>query len=459
MEEDRGILTFLRGIDLSRYRSDVDLIASKLKKLENLRWIKLSSQNLETFPDLSQLMSLEYLSLSNNLIKSIDVTTNIESINTLNLRHNRISTWAHRDNIDTLETTTLTPEYLSQMPLLVMLNLSFNNSINKLTKLRSLNLSGLQLSDISIASLNQLSNITVPDSIFGMKHLVRLNVTNLIHLKFLNISFNSIKNLPFSIGELRGLTRLFANANLINVEGIPSSISCLENLEVLMLAFNQLETIPVFVCRCHALKKLNLRNNCLVTLPASIYDLKELSILDTKGNKNYVAPKKPVVIPDAFSNLNFSYENVRNMVFKLIAQNLPPSDVLKEDLKKHKIVVHKNKDIKKLAEIKKSVESTAEKLRTLSQSDDVVSDHLVESKKISTGILKFQSIHYNDVFNENIRTVQGVSIFLIDNFSPALQEENLGKFYDGDCYIILNNFIVDSVNKYTIFFWIGNKTS
>lgn len=105
-----------------------------------------------------------------------------------------------------------------------------------------------------------------------------------------------------------------------------------------MLSFNQLQMLPACVCKCLTLKRLSLRNNKLLTLPYSIYDLNLIS-LDIKGNPDFTMPKKNREKTDPMENYNFSYENVRNMVLTLVQQTLPPSDAVKENKSKEKVIL------------------------------------------------------------------------------------------------------------------------
>lgn len=55
----------------------------------------------------------------------------------------------------------------------------------------------------------------------------------------------------------------------------------------------------------------------------------------------------------------------------------------------------------------------------------------------------------------------GISIWEIENFLPALLDEAFhGKFYEGDCYIILRTYIDESNSlNWQIFYWIGERAT
>ena len=47
--------------------------------------------------------------------------------------------------------------------------------------------------------------------------------------------------------------------------------------------------------------------------------------------------------------------------------------------------------------------------------------------------------NYTDIFPEDVGTEEGVIVWVIENFLPTKMEDIFyGKFYDGDCYIILS---------------------
>lgn len=57
--------------------------------------------------------------------------------------------------------------------------------------------------------------------------------------------------------------------------------------------------------------------------------------------------------------------------------------------------------------------------------------------------------------------IPGITIWEIENFLPNQIEESVyGKFYEGDCYIVLKTEMDDSQNlEWKIFFWIGEKST
>lgn len=70
-------------------------------------------------------------------------------------------------------------------------------------------------------------------------------------------------------------------------------------------------------------------------------------------------------------------------------------------------------------------------------------------------------LNYEEFFDTDVGQIPGLTIWEIENFLPNQIDESVyGKFYEGDCYIILQTFLDDSQNlDWKIFFWIGEKST
>ena len=75
--------------------------------------------------------------------------------------------------------------------------------------------------------------------------------------------------------------------------------------------------------------------------------------------------------------------------------------------------------------------------------------------------LKGPTLDYAGVFDEFTGQSAGLNVWQIDNFYPVLQDEALyGKFYTGDCYIVLDTqFSPSRELLHQIYFWIGDESS
>lgn len=72
-------------------------------------------------------------------------------------------------------------------------------------------------------------------------------------------------------------------------------------------------------------------------------------------------------------------------------------------------------------------------------------------------ILEKPPIDYSDLFDDFTGQLQGLTIWDIENFYPALiNPDNYGKFHDEDCYIVLSTEIDENQSlNWKIFYWIG----
>lgn len=71
--------------------------------------------------------------------------------------------------------------------------------------------------------------------------------------------------------------------------------------------------------------------------------------------------------------------------------------------------------------------------------------------------LEKPQLDYSDFFDDEVGQTPGLMIWEIENFVPNRIEEVFhGKFYEGDCYIILQTLLGDTQNlTWKIFYWIG----
>lgn len=70
-------------------------------------------------------------------------------------------------------------------------------------------------------------------------------------------------------------------------------------------------------------------------------------------------------------------------------------------------------------------------------------------------------LDYSEFFEEDAGQVPGLTIWEIENFLPkTIEEVAYGKFYEGDCYIVLKTKMDDSGSlDWEIYFWIGEKAT
>jgi len=70
-------------------------------------------------------------------------------------------------------------------------------------------------------------------------------------------------------------------------------------------------------------------------------------------------------------------------------------------------------------------------------------------------------LDYSEFFDEDAGQIPGLSVWEIENFLPnEIEEVAHGKFYEGDCYIILKTGIDEGGSlTWAIYFWIGEKAT
>lgn len=103
-------------------------------------------------------------------------------------------------------------------------------------------------------------------------------------LKYLDVSYNGLRTLPDSLGQLESLEHV--NAKFNKLERIPASLGNAKNLRHLDLSSNfiDLKTIPGSLGFLSNLTFLDLSNNGITHLPVQLGKLKSIEILSLEGN-------------------------------------------------------------------------------------------------------------------------------------------------------------------------------
>ncbi|KAH0690324.1 hypothetical protein KY290_019901 [Solanum tuberosum] len=216
------------------------------------------------------------------------------------------------------------PEAFGKIHSLIVLNLSNNqlmvvpDSIASLENLEELHLSSNLLESLpdsigllcSLKILDVSGNklVTLPDSICHCRSLVEFDAgfnklsylpTNigyeLVNLRRLSLSFNKLRSLPTSFGEMKSLRLLDVHFN--ELHGLPLSFGNLTNLEILNLSnnFSDLTKLPDTIGDLINLKELDLSNNQIHELPDTISRLDNLTVLKLDENPLVIPPKEVVV--------------------------------------------------------------------------------------------------------------------------------------------------------------------
>lgn len=544
-----GVLSFLRGIDLTRFPiGDTTLEQTEqFIELQNVRWLKLARTGLKVLPseiasyenleeldisfnqlasleDLSELPNLKSLIAKSNLILETSLPPEIfhKELNVLDLQKNKLRAVPERlEEAEGLLVLNLADNQISEIPQTTFVNLcdlmhldlsgnlleTLPAQMRRLSNLRIMNISNNPLGFAQLRQLPSLSSLKelylantqrtaanlpqsfeglaatlevidlsqnqlseIPDCLFECTSLKRINLSNNeiteVHLQIdkwhklenLNLSNNQLTSVPASLSKLTNLRALYVSGNQLDFEGIPRSIGKLGNLEVFSASFNILETVPEGLTRCIKLRKMMLNNNKLITLPESIHFMPNLRDLDVRNNPSFVMPPKPV---ERKKEDEMSY----NAQLRRMGQ-LPEKKEENSSLKKYERRI-------RLRKIRESVTSSGDgdkegAMKVLDGLKEIGGKG--ENEEMDNGItggktwmdnLKGPTLDYNGVYDEFTGQSPGVTAWQIDNFYPVLQDDSLlGKFYTGDCYIILETKLMSNRDlEHKIYFWIGELSS
>lgn len=150
-------------------------------------------------------------------------------------------------------------------------NLYLNN--NELIIPPSEQLSSLK--NLETLSLEQNQLTILPDTLWSLTSLVRLN-----------LSHNPLGQIPLKFSQLKNLHELWLNN--INLYDLPTNIFVnLTQLEKLSLKSNHLRRLPADIGYLIELRWLSVEDNELNDLPDSLQDCANLSYLNLNGN-NFV---------------------------------------------------------------------------------------------------------------------------------------------------------------------------
>lgn len=478
-------LNCLRTLNLRYNKVRSSGIPAELFHLEELSTLDLSHNNLKEVPEgLDRAKSLLVLNLSHNHIDSIpnSLFVNLTDLLFLDLSNNNLETLPPQTrrlaNLQTfiLNNNPMGHFQLRQLPSLLNLQtLHMRNTQRTLSNFPT-NLDNLtHLTDVDLAQ-NALPK--VPEALYSLPNIKRLNLSeNEINelstaielwqkLETLNLSYNKLSSLPASLCKLYSLRRLYVNDNCLDFEGIPSGIGKLGNLEVFSASNNQLEMIPEGLCRCGSLKKLNLSSNRLITLPDAIHLLTDLDKLDLRNNPDLIMPPKPAEMTRGagleFYNIDFSLQNQLRLAGANVPAPAPIQNPSKDPIARKLRLRRGRRDQEEAdqdqAKILKGMKDIA-KEKNRSMQEDAKAESLKPKRWDET--LEKPPLDYSEFFEEDAGQVPGLTIWEIENFLPnRIDEVAYGKFYEGDCYIVLKTALDENQSlTWEIYFWIGEKAS
>jgi len=150
----------------------------------------------------------------------------------------------------------------------------------------------------SLESLNLNNSVfkKIPDQFDTLENLKELNIGSIGVFKFKSTSeimgvhdgeYKIIRgigeNIPYSIGKLKNLKRLYIYG--LSLKSFPEQYINLQSLEELDLSSNKLKSLPNEFINLKNLNELYLDYNFFEEIPEPIFYLKKLEILDLSNNK------------------------------------------------------------------------------------------------------------------------------------------------------------------------------
>lgn len=485
-------LTCLRSLNLRKNCIKSSGVPPELFHLEELTTLDLSHNKLKEVPEgLEKAKSLLVLNLSHNNIETIPTALFIQLTDLLflDLSHNKLETLPPQTrrlaNLQTLILADNPLELFQLRQLPSLQNLEVLNMRNTQRTLLNFPTTLDTLSNLAELDLSQNNLPKVPDCVYNLPNLKRLNlsentitelsssVENWQRLEVLNLSRNELTTLPASLCKLMQLRRLYLNDNRLDFEGIPSGIGKLCSLEIFSASNNLLEMVPEGLCRCGALKRLNLSSNRLITLPDAIHLLDGLDQLDLRNNPDLIMPPKPTEATKGsgveFYNIDFSLQTQLRLAGAAVPPSVPVTSTPKDSTAR-KIRLRRGprtdtaqdsaKILKGMKDIAKDKDEAEANQSWCNDSDEARPESL-KPKRWDESLEKPQ-LDYSKFFEKEDGQLPGLTIWEIENFLPnKIEEVAHGKFYEGDCYIVLKSSYDDlrSQLNWEIYFWIGNEAT
>lgn len=265
-------------LDLSSNRF-TGALPESLSQLSNLRYLYLSSNSFTGSVPAKylQLTNLLELDLSNNQLSGNfpTVLLGMTSLAKLDMANNSFSGTV--------------PEQIANLSNIKEFNVSINNFSGEIP-------AGIgamvKLELVSFANNNFTGRL--PDRLGEILELKNLNCSNnkliAVHstigrnakLEYLDMSFNTIADLPVGFSQLENIATLFMNNNKI---ATMPDVSRLSKLSEWYADNNQLSALPTGIEKCVGMRELIVRNNQLAQIPAALAQMSWLEVLDLSGNK------------------------------------------------------------------------------------------------------------------------------------------------------------------------------
>eukprot|EP01117_Protostelium_nocturnum_P010235 TRINITY_DN3673_c0_g1_i1.p1 TRINITY_DN3673_c0_g1~~TRINITY_DN3673_c0_g1_i1.p1 ORF type:complete len:1790 (-),score=878.49 TRINITY_DN3673_c0_g1_i1:11-5380(-) len=350
--------------------------------------------------------------------------------------------------------------------------------VEKFEWVEILNLSGNQLKNIErleflgshLVELNLSNNPldSLGDGLFRLKSLKKLTLMDckldgpfpltlgrLIQLSLLDISHNSLTQLPSSIGKLVNLTHLNVSHN--QLKEIPREIGGCVQLIRLQLNRNQLNSLPLSLQECKQITLLNISDNFISTIEPSLFkNLTQLQKCYMDHNGLLSLPKEIGLYCTNLKELNVSHNmlsflpasisNLENSLQILDSQHNEFTD----EMYQNTIDIAQFMEWLKETQIQSPtlVQTKNRKQRVRKSVDErglKTEDWVKEAKKNKENAEKQNTMVAKQL---NLYRLKGQQRIIVRKVQVA--EESLNH---GDC------FILDHEGESTIFLWRGKEAN
>ncbi|XP_019053315.1 PREDICTED: LRR repeats and ubiquitin-like domain-containing protein At2g30105 isoform X2 [Nelumbo nucifera] len=135
---------------------------------------------------------------------------------------------------------------------------------------------------VKISALSSLQKLLLNANDILDEYISWEGITSLKSLTVLSLSQNYLTTLPSSLGALTSLRQLFIANN--KLASLPDEIGLLVHLQVLKASKNRLSSIPSCIGNCKDLIEVDLSSNLLVELPETFGNLQKLKALHLSNN-------------------------------------------------------------------------------------------------------------------------------------------------------------------------------
>ncbi|KAJ8417818.1 hypothetical protein AAFF_G00226610 [Aldrovandia affinis] len=297
-----GRMTHLRNIDL-RLNGLRWVLSEGLEAVKQVTHLDVRDNHLASL-DLSSACSLETLHCQRNHLGAL--TLSGFTLRTLCASSNRLTTVNiypvpnHLTHMDlSRNLLEYLPDWVCDTRKIEVLDVAYNH----LSELPCRLLSSLSLRKLLVGN-NQLQRLPdlldhIPLEALDLQHnklgeLPESLFCKALNLRFLNVSANSLENIPPSSQteeSLSTLQELYLTGNNLT-ENCAVLLVGHQNLRVLHMAYNQLQSFPASkLSKLELLEELNLSGNKLKTIPSTVSSCKRLHTLIAHSNHISVFPE------------------------------------------------------------------------------------------------------------------------------------------------------------------------